>query len=76
MLMAGDLRSYEPVEGRVTGSGGVVADSRLVDVTGDDEQERAMRRLERRLDAGSIEQAEGNVQRFAEGSVVVVVDFS
>jgi hypothetical protein len=30
--------------------------------------------FERRLDAGSVEQAEGNVQGFAEASVVVVVD--
>ncbi len=76
MVVAGDLRSYELAGGRVTGSGEAMAGGRLVDVAGDDEQERVMRVLERCLDSGRIEQAEGSVQRLAEGSVVVVVDFS
>jgi hypothetical protein len=76
MVVAGDLRSDEPAEGRLAGFRRVTADGRLVDLTGDDEQERLMRRPECRLDAGRIEEAEGSVQRFAEGPVVVVVDFS
>jgi len=67
MLVAGDLRGDEAAEGRVGGSSGGVAHDRVVDVAGDDEQERAVHRLERGFDAGSVEQAEGDIQRFAEG---------
>ena len=35
-----------------------------------------MCRVERCFDGGRIEQPEGNVQRFAEGPIVIVVDFS
>ena len=41
MLVAGDLCGDDAVEGRVGGSSGAVAHDRVVDVAGDDEQERA-----------------------------------
>lgn len=53
---------------------GVVRRDRSVDVAGDDEQERAWSHLERHLDARGVKQAEGGIQRFAEVSVVIVVD--
>src|SRR5580692_2442104 len=74
MVVAGDLRSEKPAEDRMIRFLQAMADDRLVDLTGDDKQKRAVRRSKCCLDAGRIEQAEGNVQRFAEGSVVVVVD--
>src|ERR1700743_3429881 len=74
MLVPGDLRGDQPVEGRPTGSSGGIARDAAVDVAGDDENERAGRASERGLDAGSVEQAEGDVQRFTVASVVVVVD--
>ena len=43
-----------------------------VEPGGDDEDERSRRGLQRALDAGGVEQAEGGVQRLAEASVGVV----
>ena len=74
MVVSGDLGSDEPAEGRLAGFRGVMADGRLVDLTGDYEQERLVRRCECCFDARCVEEAEGSVQRFAEGPVVVVVD--
>jgi hypothetical protein len=48
----------------------------MVDVLGDDEGQRVGCGAERLLYAGGVEQAEGDVERFAEASVAVVVDFS
>lgn len=46
--------------------------SETVEPGGDDEDERSLRGLQRALDAGSVEQAEGGVQGLAEASVGVV----
>jgi hypothetical protein len=53
VLVAGGLRGDEAAEGGVADSAGTLAHDRVVDVAGDDEQERAMRRFERLLDAGA-----------------------
>jgi hypothetical protein len=47
-----------------------------VDVPGDDQGQRVSRVAERLLHTGRVEQAEGDVERFAEAAVVVVMDFS
>jgi hypothetical protein len=73
VLVACDLGSDAVGGDRGAGSG-VVRRDRGVDVAGDDEQERARSRLERRLDAPGVKQAESGIQCFAEVSVVVVVD--
>lgn len=74
--LTSDLRADEAVEGLLAGSVVAMAHDRAVDLTGDNEQERAWRRLERHLDAGSVEQAEGYIQRLPEASVGVIVDLS
>src|SRR5580700_2758426 len=48
----------------------------LVDVAGDDQGQRVSSGTEGLLHAGGVEQAEGDVECFAEASVAVVVDFS
>ena len=76
ILLTGDLRADEAAEGPLAGSIVAGARDRAVDIAGDNEQERAWRRFERHLDAGSVEQAERYVQRLPEASVGVIADFS
>jgi len=45
----------------VAGYAAGVRRDQVVDVAGDDEQDGALCRFERRLDAGGVEQAEGDV---------------
>lgn len=46
------------------------------DIVRDDESQRVGCGAECFLHAGGVEQAEGDVERFAEASIAVVVDFS
>jgi hypothetical protein len=73
VLVAGDLNGDRP-GGSVAGYAGEARCDQVVDVAGDNEQDGHWCRFERRLEAGGIEQAEGNVQGFAEASIGVVVD--
>src|ERR1700678_4448516 len=75
MFVAGDFRRDEASEGRVIDPGEAGAHRPVVDLAGDNEQQRAVRCSEGGFDARGVEQAEGNVQCFAVASVVVVVDF-
>src|ERR1017187_3742615 len=72
-LVAGHLNGDE-AGGRAAGYATAARRDQVVDVAGDDEQDGALCHFQRRLDAGGVEQPEGNVQGFAEASVVVVVD--
>jgi hypothetical protein len=71
---AGDVRADQAVQGRLAGCVVAVAHDRSVDIAGDDKLEGAWCRPERHLDVGSVEEAEGYIQRPAEASVGVVVD--
>jgi hypothetical protein len=73
VLMPGDLNG----DGAQCCMAGYAATARgdwAVDLGGGNEQNGARRCLECCLDGGGVEQAEGDVQGFAETSVVVVVD--
>ena len=74
MLAAGYLRGNEAAEGWVAAPLGIVRYDRAEGVGGDNEHEGVLRLPERRLHLRGVEQAERDVQCFAEVSVIVIVD--
>ena len=73
MVVAGDLngdRAKSCAAGDATGAGR----GQVVDVAGDDEQHGSVCHFERLLEAGGVEQPEGDIKGFAEASVVVVMN--
>ena len=74
--MSCDVDGDEWVEGVEVDTGVAVAHDSPVDIIGYDQGQRISRGSERLLNAGCIEEAEGDVEGFTEASVVVVVDFS
>ena len=74
--LARDVNAHERLEGLLVDAVVAVAHDRAVDIPRDDQDQRVGRLPEGPLDPGGIEQAEGDVQRLAEASVGVVVDFS
>jgi hypothetical protein len=76
VAVTGDVDADERAEGVRVNAVVAVTHDGPVDVIGDDEGQRVSRGAERLLHAGGVEQAEGDVESFAEASVAVVVDFS
>ena len=74
--MAGDVDADERAEGARVDTVVAVTHDGPVDVPGDDQGQRVSCSAEHFLDAGGVEQAEGDVECFAEAAVAVVVDFS
>lgn len=71
-----DVNTDEQAEGVLIDAFIALAHDGPVDVLRDDKDQRVACRSEHLLDGMSIEQAEGDVQRLAEASVHVIVDFS
>src|SRR5260370_21496179 len=76
VAVTGDVDADDRAEGVRVDAVVAVTHDGLVDVTGDDQGQRVSCGAERLLYAWSVEQAEGDVECFAEASVAVVVDFS
>lgn len=76
VAVAGDVDADERPEGVRVDTVAAVPHDGPVDVAGDDQGQRVSCGAERLLDAGGIEEAEGDIEGFAEGSVAVVADFS
>ena len=74
--MACEVDTDEGAEGVRVDAVVAVTHDGPVDVPGDDQGRRVSCVAERLLHTGGVEQAEGDVERFAEASVAVVVDFS
>src|ERR1043165_3993617 len=73
VVVAGDLNG-DGTAGCVAGYATGAGRGQVADVAGDDEQHGSACWLECLLDAGGVEQPEGDVQGFAEASVVVVMN--
>lgn len=76
VAVAGDVDADERAEGVRVDAVVAVTNDGLVDVAGDDQGQRVSCGTEGFLHAGGVEQAEGDVECFAEASVGVIVDFS
>ena len=76
LVSFGDVDADERAEGVRVDAVVAVTHDRPVDVAGDDQGQRVSCGAERLLHAWRVEQAEGDVERFAETSVAVIVDFS
>ena len=73
--MTCDVDTDERVEGLRVDAVVAVTHDGPVDVIGDDQGHRVSCGAERLLHAGGVEQAEGDIERFAEASVAIVLDF-
>ena len=72
--MTGDVDADDRAEGVRVDAVVAVTHDGPVDVPGDDQGQRVSCVAEHLLHTGGVEQAEGDVERFAEASVAVVVD--
>src|SRR5690242_19766610 len=74
--VAGEVDADEGAEGVRVDAVVAMADDGPVDVFGDDQGQRGGYGAEGLLHAGGVEEAEGDIEGFAETSVAVVADFS
>ena len=72
--MTGDVCGDRLERGYIISSSEAVRGSCLPDVGRDNRREWAQRGFERHLGAGGVKQPESGIERFAEASVVIIVD--